>query len=81
MYNYNDGIAELLVYYANVYKKDGRLFVNCFVKFKSVRSVCREIVRVYKKELVLDPKCVEYGNKLNQEQLGEILSLIKYVLT
>lgn len=81
---YNDGLNEILKHYAEVYKKDGKSFVRIFLGCSSIRTVCKEIVGIYKKEMgdLRKKECVEFAKRYetDQETLADILSLIFYVL-
>jgi len=45
---YNESFTSLLIKYSEVYKRNGKVFINSFLKFKSVRSACSEIIKVMK---------------------------------
>ena len=46
---YDQGFLNLSILYASEYSKSGKNFVTCFLKYKSIRLVCEQIVLVYKK--------------------------------
>lgn len=43
------GFINLSFRYADQYKKNGKNFVTCFLKFGSVREACLQITRTYRK--------------------------------
>lgn len=71
---------KFLFCYANEYKKNGKNFINCYLKFKSVRSVCEQIcLTAWKVGLLYE--CLqandftEWCNKLNiDDKWKEILN-------
>lgn len=84
---YNQGLINILKCYAEEYerhKREGKSFPNTIVNCDSVLGMCRSIARLYKKELpeLRKPECLEYAKRFNTDQttLGDILSLIYYVL-
>lgn len=82
--HFNDGLNQILRYYAEEYRKDGKVFVRTFLNCESIQAVCRAIAWVYRKELteMRKSECVEYAKKFNTDQktLGDILSIIYYIL-
>ena len=50
MNDYKKTFTDLALKYAAVYKDNGFNFINCFLKYKSIRSACAEIVKVMKDE-------------------------------
>ena len=84
----NKGLIELSLVYAGIYKKNGKNFVTCFIKFGSIRTCCEAIVNEYKNNGAFD-ECVgdftEYANKQPvgdkwKQVLADIL-LIIYSIT
>jgi len=44
----NEGFINISLVYASEYSKNGKNFVTCFIKYKSIRLVCEAIVATYK---------------------------------
>src|SRR5688572_30438959 len=72
------------VMYAKFYSNNPRNFINCFLKFNSVRMVCDEVVRTLKRDGTfkeLKGDFSQYANKQKIEEkwkpvLAEILLII-----
>ncbi len=79
---WHEGIEGLAQLFAMQYKRNGKVFVSLFLDCKSYRTISKEIVGYYRKELIRRPECIEYAKKFNTDQqtLGDILSLIYYIL-
>ena len=91
MNDYKKTFTDLALKYAAVYKDNGFNFINCFLKYKSIRSACAEIVKVMKDEGIFQEAentgkdFTEYSEKFNlnekdKKTLAEIL-LIIYAIT
>ena len=91
MSDYTKTFTDLALKYAAIYKANGFNFINCFLKYKSIRSACAEIVKVMKDEGVYQDAektgkdFTEYSEKFNlnekdKKTLAEIL-LIIYAIT
>lgn len=91
MNDYKKTFTDLALKYAAVYKANGFNFINCFLKYKSIRSACAEIVKVMKDEGVYQDAektgkdFTDYSEKFNlnekdKKTLAEIL-LIIYAIT
>lgn len=91
MNDYKKTFTALALKYAAVYKANGFNFINCFLKYKSIRSACAEIVKVMKDEGVYQDAektgkdFTDYSEKFNlnekdKKTLAEIL-LIIYAIT
>lgn len=61
----NKGFVELSLVYAAMYEKDGKNFVRCFLKYKSIRMVCEAIVTEYKKLCAFD-ECKKTGKDFSE---------------
>jgi hypothetical protein len=87
---YEEHLIKLSFYYANEYQKDGRNFLNTYRKYKSIRTVCQEIIRAYKSEGAYQemdqentnfkPYAYKYYEGKEAQNLADIL-LIIYNLT
>ena len=87
---YEQHLIQLSFYYANEYQKDGRNFLNTYRKYKSIRTVCQEIIRAYKSEgayqemdqenINFKPYAYKYYEGKEAQNLADIL-LIIYNLT
>jgi len=91
MNDYKKTFTALALKYAAVYKANGFNFINCFLKYKSIRSACAEIVKVMKDEGIFQEAektgkdFTDYSEKFNlnekdKKTLAEIL-LIIYTIT
>ena len=91
MSDYTKTFTDLALKYAAIYKANGFNFINCFLKYKSIRSACAEIVKVMKDEGVYHEAektgkdFTDYSEKFNlnekdKKTLAEIL-LIIYAIT
>jgi len=80
-------LQQMIVEYAEHYKRDGKGFVNCFVKFKSMRSVLGLIVKEFEdtcKPYEPDENISNYVGKLGLQPmetrlLARVLKMIKLV--
>jgi len=91
MNDYKKTFTDLALKYAAIYKANGFNFINCFLKYKSIRSACAEIVKVMKDEGIFQEAektgkdFTDYSEKFNlnekdKKTLAEIL-LIIYTIT
>ena len=92
MNDYKKTFTDLALKYAAVYKANGFNFINCFLKYKSIRSACAEIVKVMKDEGVYHEAektgkdFTGYAKKINlnekdKKTLAEILPIIYAITT
>jgi hypothetical protein len=92
MSDYNKTFTDLALKYAAIYKANGFNFINCFLKYKSIRSACAEIVKVMKDEGVYQDAektgkdFTGYAKKFNlnekdEKTLAEILLIIYAIIT
>jgi len=92
MNDYKKTFTDLALKYAAVYKANGFNFINCFLKYKSIRSACAEIVKVMKDEGVYHEAektgkdFTGYAKKINlnekdEKTLAEILLVIYAIIT
>lgn len=68
---YNNGIVNLSLMYASEYEKNPKNFIRCFLKFKGIRSVCEQIVNVYKKIGAFDSNGKDFSEWVNKQPLEE----------
>ena len=92
MNDYKKTFTALALKYAAVYEANGFNFINCFLKYKSIRSACAEIIKVMKDEGVYqdaEKTCkdfTDYAEKFNlnekdKKTLAEILLIIYAIIT
>ena len=92
MNDYKKTFTDLALKYAAVYKANGFNFINCFLKYKSIRSACAEIVKVMKDEGVYHEAektgkdFTGYAKKIilnekDEKTLAEILLVIYAIIT
>ena len=92
MNDYKKTFTALALKYAAVYKANGFNFINCFLKYKSIRSACAEIIKVMKDEGVYQDAektgkdFTYYAEKFNlnekdKKTLAEILLIIYAIIT
>lgn len=79
---YTNGFIDLSFKYARLYQQDGKSFIGCFLKFKSIRDCCNVIVAAYKrvgayKELKGD--FTEWANKQPTDQKELLADTIKII--
>lgn len=61
----SSGFIELSFYYADLYKKKGKLLIECFNKFRSIRLCCESIIVEYKKTGAFDD-CKRCGKDFSE---------------
>ena len=66
MNDYKKTFTDLALKYAAVYKANGFNFINCFLKYKSIRSACAEIVKVMKDEGVYQDAIIVTGKQIGR---------------
>ncbi len=92
MNDYKKTFTALALKYAAIYKANGFNFINCFLKYKSIRSACAEIVKVMKDEGIFQEAektgkdFTDYSEKFNlnekdKKTLAEILLIIYAIIT
>lgn len=83
---WNEGFINLSVVYAKEYDKNPVNFITCFLKYGSVRSVCKEVVQVYKKNgafadcLATGKDFTEYAEKRNVGKWTGVLADILLII-
>ena len=70
----NNSFVELSLTYAREYEKNPKNFINCYIKHKSIRVVCKWIVFTYKyigafEEVKAQGK--DFSNWVNKQNLNE----------
>ncbi len=81
---YHDGLMHLAGVYADGYRKDGRVWIGTFLKFKSIRSVCRAIILRLKRTGEYDLLTADFSDyckrfDTDRELLNDMLKLIYYL--
>lgn len=87
---FDSGYIGLLLKYTEQYKTDPKLFLTCFLKFRSIRSVCEQLVFTSWKTGALDEAKELYDfsdwvekqpvDQRGKEVLNDILILIKSII-
>lgn len=79
---YYEGFIDLSIKYAEIYNRDGKLFVRCFLKYKSIREACEEIVKSYKRAgIELEGDFSRYAGKQNlPEKWRGVLDMVLRVI-
>lgn len=87
----NPHMVNLSFVYANEYKKNGKVFINCFLKYPGIRTACAFIIQAYKQNGAFRecqesaPDFTEYVSKLKladhwRRVLAETLQIIYSIL-
>jgi len=61
----DEGFIQLAIMYAKMYQDDPRSFVQCFIKFESIRQVCAFIVKSFKNVGAFE-ECLQTGKNFDE---------------
>jgi hypothetical protein len=79
-----ENMIQLSFTYADLYKKDGKNFIQCFKKYQSIKEACVWICWSYPKIENRNEKIDEFVKKLNlgkwERVLSDVLQIIYFLL-